>query len=286
VRAALGGFPEVILMENWKNMRNYTGGNQVDCLKAFMLCDYMKDSRNNMVYYNDLLVRNDVDVAICSTPEVQRLAEGEIAKDRLPPKLDTVWIPHGVETNIFMKRDLPKKYDVMCVYGLVSYVYPNRPNVQELIKKMNVTSLVGEWRTGIKHHAYARAINESKIFVNCNGINNQILMKYFEVMASGTLLLTNKPNDCEAYGLIPGVHFATWSNLHDLEERIYYYLMHDEEREKIANQGMEYIRSYYSAEDVASRIIDELSIRVGVKDLEVSRDEVYRITGLSGIIGE
>jgi hypothetical protein len=270
-------------MENWKNMDKYRGGAHVNCLKAFMVCDYFPDGRNHMVYYNQLLVEFDIDLAICPTPDVERLIRQEIATDRLPSKLETVWIPHGAETNIFMKRDLPKKYDVMCVYGLVSYVYPSRPNVQELIKKMPITSLIGDWKSGIKHHEYARAINQSKIFVNANGINNQVLMKYFEVMASGTLLLTNKPNNCKEFGFIPGVHFATWENLHDLEERIHYYLMHNEAREKIAEQGMSYVRNNFSAEDVASRIKQALTMRVTVNQLnDVTRRTIGAFTGAIG----
>jgi hypothetical protein len=248
------GKPDAILMENWKNMSKYTGGAKVDCLKAFMVCDYMPDSRGHMVYYNDLLNNHKIDLAICPTPDVVYYIEDNKRKGYLSSSLQAEWIPHGVDTNIFMKRELIKKYDVMCVYGLVSYVYPNRSNVQELIRRMDVESLIGDWKSGIKHWEYARAINQSKIFVNCNGINNQVLMKYYEAMASGSLLLTNPPNSYNEFGFIPGEHFVTWHTLTELEDRILYYLTHDEYRERIAETGMKYVRNNFSADHIATKI--------------------------------
>jgi len=249
------GYPDTILMENWKNMNKYSGGAASNCFKAFMLCDYYPDSRGNLGKYNALLNRHSIDLAICPTPDVMKHVRDQKALGNLPKSLKTIWITQGVETNIFMKRDLPKEYDVMAVFGLVSYVYPNRPNVQTLVSNMaGVNALVGDWKSGIKHYEYARAINKSKIFVNCNGINNQVLMKYFEIMASGTLLLTNLPNDYKEFGLIPGKHFAVWRTLTDLQDKLYYFLEEDAVREAIADQGMSFVRENYSAEVIAIQI--------------------------------
>ena len=117
-----------------------------------------------------------------------------------------------------------------------------------------ITSLVGDWSTNIKRFNYARAINQSRIFVNSNGVNSQVLMKYFEVLASGTLLLTDRPNDYKYYGLIPGKHFVVWSTLSELKFRIYKYLENSEDRKRIARQGMEYVRKNYSTDIMAGRI--------------------------------
>jgi glycosyltransferase involved in cell wall biosynthesis len=248
-------------MENWKNMSKYTGGKEVNCLKAFMVCDYYPDSRNHIVYYNDLLRALNVKLAICPTPDVVRHVENQKSEGHLPKDLETIWIPHGVDTNIFKKRNIIQKYDVMAVFGLVSYIYPRRPAVQKMIKEMNVSSLVGDWSSGIKHWDYARAINQSKIFVNCNGINNQVLMKYSEAMASGTMLLTNTPNNCNEFGFRPGKHFEVWDGIDELREKILYYLANEDERNEIAEVGMEYTREHFSAKRIASRIKEALELR-------------------------
>lgn len=257
------GYPEVILMENWKNMRKYTGGDKVKCFKAFIVCDYFPDSRGHINQYNRLLVENKIDLAICNTPDVLSHIIDQRDAGNLPKSLKAVWVPQGVDTDIFKKRDLIKKYDVMAVFGLVSYIYPERPKVQSLVSLLpGVTSLIGDWKSNIKYFDYAKAINQSKIFVCANGINNQVLMKYFEIMASGTLLLTNLPRSYETFGFIPGEHFVTWRDLADLKEKIYYYLNESEIREQIAYNGMEFVRANYSTNHVALRIHQVLSSEV------------------------
>ena len=250
------GYPDAILMENWKNMSKYTEVSKTSCVKAFVLCDYYPDSRGNYGPYNMLMRRHKIDLAICNTPQVLRNLNWNRREGKVPRSLHGVWVPQGVNTDIFKPRDVAKEYDVMAVFGLVSYIYPKREAVQRLVKKMpNVRALIGDWKTRIIHHRYAEAINRSKIFICSNGINNQVLMKYFEVMASGTFLLTNLPNDYARYGFEPGVHFGVWDDLADLEKKINHYLRHDALREQIARNGMELVRDRYSVEEIAKQTI-------------------------------
>jgi spore maturation protein CgeB len=261
------GYPDAILMENWKNMRRYTGGHEVDCFKAFIVCDYYPDSRKHFMHYNDVLNRLGVDLAICNTPDVLKNVRSQQEIGHLPGRLKSVFISQGVDTDIFMPLAVNPLFDVMAVYGLVSYIYPTREAVQKAINSLpGVTSLIGNWKSNIKHEKYAESVARSKIFVCANGINNQVLMKYFEVMSSGTLLLTNMPRDCKAYGFIPGKHFAVWSDIDDLVKKIYFYLEHESVRESIAAAGMKFVRSKFSTKKIASEIVDKLSIGVQEKE--------------------
>jgi hypothetical protein len=254
-------------MENWKNMRRYTGASKVDCLKAFIVCDYYSDARRHFLYYNEVLNDLDVDLAICNTPDVLRNIRDQQSRRYLPKKMRSIFISQAVDTDIFVPRALSNIYDVMAVFGLVSYIYPTREAVQKVINQMpGVKSLIGNWRTGIKHGKYAEAIARSKIFVNCNGINNQVLMKYFEVMACGTMLLTNMPRSCEKYGFIPGRHFAVWDDIDDLVSSIHYYLENDRDRETIAQAGMSHVRENFSTRTIADNIIHSLSMLLYEKE--------------------
>lgn len=252
----LGGYPDAILMENWKNMSKFQGGNKTRCVKAFVLCDYYPDSRGNYGPYNLLLRRNGIDLAICNTPQVVRNVRWCRKEKKIPKRMREVWVPQGADTNIFKPRDVEKEYDVMAVFGLVRSIYPKREAVQRLVTNMpGVKALIGDWKTRIIHYEYAEAINRSRIFVCSNGINNQVLMKYFEVMASGTFLLTNLPNDYRKYGFEPGVHFGVWEDLNDLERKIRHYLKHEGLREEIAENGMRLVRERYSTEEIARQTI-------------------------------
>jgi glycosyltransferase involved in cell wall biosynthesis len=284
----LGGYPDVILMENWKNMKKFHGGSDVECLKAFMVCDYFPDSRGNIAEYNAILNHNQVELAICPTPDVVRHVNYQKEKGRIGP-IEAVWVPHGVDTDIFKPRpEIDKEYDAMAVFGLVSYVYPLRPQVQSLLKEMkDINSLVGDWSSGIRHTEYAKAINKSKIFICSNGVNNQVLMKYYEAMASGTFLLTNLPRHCKDFGFTPGKHFSVWNDISDLKQKIYYFLENEEKREEIAAEGAQYVREKFSTTVIADQVLEHIEARLPeeVNNRHGEIDEKDRVEEENGFFG-
>jgi hypothetical protein len=285
------GKPDVILFENWKNMRKYTGVKEVDALKVYMVCDYYPDSRGHFTPYNQQLNDFGIDIAICPTPDVVKNIRDQKKLGNLPESLKSVFITQGVDTNIFKQRRHKKEYDVMAVFGLVSYVYPMRPAVQQMIKKLNLNTLIGDWKTGVKHFEYAEAISKSKIFVCSNGLNSQVLMKYYEVMASGTLLLTNTPKNCGSYGFKPGEHFATWNGLNDLKRKIYYYLDNPRVMDRIAKKGMKLVREKFSTEKIAKDIRNAIELYYNGKPKKSYSKKSKKEDGkdersLSGYLGE
>jgi spore maturation protein CgeB len=66
-------------------------------------------------------------------------------------------------------------------------------------------------------------------------------MRYTEVLACGGFLLADKPEDLEKLGYVDGKHLVIYKDLKDLENKIYYYLKHEKEREKIAKEGMKFV---------------------------------------------
>jgi spore maturation protein CgeB len=80
---------------------------------------------------------------------------------------------------------------------------------------------------------------ESKIVLNIS-IGNDLNMRFFETMMSGSFLLTNKIPElksAEKYGFIEGIHYVAYTSLKDAIKKAKYYIEHDEEREKIAKAG-------------------------------------------------
>ncbi len=270
----LGEF-DVVVLENQKNMQKYTGLEQLDCLKVMYLGDYLRDSRGNIQEYNRLINTHKINLAFCPVPKVMKIAYEEQRMGNLREECKLEILPYSVDLNIYKPRpDLPIIYDVMCVCGLVSYVYPNRPVVQNTIREMKeIRSLIGDWKSKIRWLDYARAISQSKIFVSINGIHNQITMKYTEAMASGALLLTNEPEDFMWFGYVPSVHCVTWSGLQELKNKINYYLSNDDLRKEIADRGRQFVQENYSTTVMAERFIKKLNETNTTGDSEKS----YRI---------
>ena len=79
-----------------------------------------------------------------------------------------------------------------------------------------------------------------------NGTYNCLNMKFTEVLSCGTLLLSNKPEDFDDVGFKEGEHLVIYKDLNDMQDKINYYLKHDNEREEIAKNGMEFVRKNHS----------------------------------------
>jgi spore maturation protein CgeB len=272
------GIPNVIIMENQKNMQKYTGMSSVSCYKILYLGDYLPDCRGNIEQYNKLVNKNKIDLVLCPVHEVMRLFYQEQMKETVRAETTAQILPYSVDTDIYKPRPhLPKVYDVMAVFGLVSYVYPQRPTVQKAIATMpNVKSLIGDWSSKLRWYDYARGISQSKIFVSVNGVNNQITMKYTEAMASGSLLLTNVPRDFARMGFEVGKHCVSWATLPELKDKIRYYIEHEEEREEIASVGRRFVRDNYSTKVMAKKLITGIRNATNYTDHDKQRIEIRR----------
>lgn len=175
------------------------------------------------------------------------------------------FFPFSVDTEVYKKQKVQKIYDVITSSSrsekLTSETkYPHRWDVHNLVNRMDLKA-----RTDlVVHFDYIKAINQSKIAIISNNIYKSLNMKYTEFLSCGTFVLADKPDDFEICGYKNKEHLVLYKDLQDLEKLIRYYLDHSEERERIAKQGMEFVRKYHSNEvrvkEMESIIIEELSI--------------------------
>ena len=100
----------------------------------------------------------------------------------------------------------------------------------------------------------------SKINLNITlkSIKTGIPLRAIDIMSAGGFLLTNFQADFLDY-FIPNEDFVYYNDLQDLNEKIAYYLSHEEERQQIAANGRNKIQQYLSFQLLFSemlRVID------------------------------
>ena len=84
--------------------------------------------------------------------------------------------------------------------------------------------------------------------VQCSNISKtQQSMRSFEIIASGGFHLTQWTQSMD-YFFEDGKHLVTVKSPKEAYEKIKYYLKHDDERIKIAQQGMEYVKNNHTYE--------------------------------------
>ena len=152
------------------------------------------------------------------------------------------WLPFSVCIDKYKNLGLEKTIDVMSSFTMKSHWYPNRGIVHQIINNLGVKTFTDY----VIHDEYIKKINESKIFVTNNGIFKCLNMKFTEILACGTLLFADRPEDLDDMGLKDGEHLVIYKNWKDLKDIIQYYLKHDKEREEIAKNGMNFVRENHN----------------------------------------
>lgn len=153
-----------------------------------------------------------------------------------------IWLPHAAEPQAYPKIEIIKKYDV----GFVGHVQET-PNYNGFTRVEALDRLFKEFPNfyyGSRHPAFptvnlfedaAKKFSLSKIVFNIS-IKDDINMRVFETLSTGSFLLTNwLPTLGDLFE--DGKHLVTYKTLDEMVEKAKYYLEHEEEREKIAEAG-------------------------------------------------
>ena len=164
------------------------------------------------------------------------------------------WLPFSVDIDIYKKLNISKDIDVLTSSTQRSDVYPNRPKVNNLIKKMNLKSI----QKRVIHNNYVKSINSSKICIISTNVFNSPNMKFTEFTSCGSFVLSDKPADIEQLGFKDGEHLVIYKNVNDLKDKIKYYLKNEKEREEIALNGMNFIRKNHNNKMRVKQLIDSI----------------------------
>ncbi len=140
------------------------------------------------------------------------------------------WLPLACDHEIHGRHEVPKEYDV----AFVGNVFPGvRAELLALIRRRYSRSFIGQ----CYFEEMARAYSAARIAFN-RSIKNDVNMRVFEALASGSMLLTNDLRDNGMAELFrDGVHLGTYGGPEDMLDKLAFYLERDALREKIAAAG-------------------------------------------------
>lgn len=170
-----------------------------------------------------------------------------LQQDQIRP-YDVSYLPHAAEPIAFPRFTIIKKYDLVFIGHIQEYHRGNGLNMSRIDVLDYVLKQFPNSYFGSRHPAWpeknmfedaAKKFCQSKIVFNIS-IGNDLNMRFFETLSTGSFLLTNKIPElksAEKYGFINGVHYVSYKSLEDAVEKANYYIEHDDEREKIAKAG-------------------------------------------------
>ena len=196
----------------------------------------------------------------------QKRAQEEFKRDGV----DAEWLPHAFEPEAYhdlTQRDeqgrptpfkfASKKYDI-CFVGHVNS--ENRVDFLDRMFKEFKNYYYGQ-RTF--QHA-AEKYCQSRIVLNIS-MTDDLNMRVFEAMGSGSFLLTNWIPTIEEF-FEDGKHLALYRSVDEAVDKAKYYLSHDSERERIAQAGFEEVMKNHTIDNRVGRILESIDnlIKVGV----------------------
>lgn len=174
------------------------------------------------------------------------------------------WLPHAVEPLAYPQFEIIKKFDVCFIGHLQDEVNCNGFTRVDALDKL--FSGFSNFYFGTRNPSKpgenmfedaARKFCQSKIVFNVS-IKDDINMRVFESMATGSFLLTNYlPTLGELFE--NGKHLVTYSNLNEMVEKADYYLNNDEAREKIAKAGQKEVLEKHTYLNRVQKIFDVIS---------------------------
>ena len=142
-------------------------------------------------------------------------------------------------------------YDIGQVGGM------NHPYRIRIAREMQQRYRMNDIDRYYPHSEVREVYSRSKISVNAANHEMTLLnMRMWEVMACGALLITGPTDPAFDEMFKEGVHFLRYKDDQDLFAKIDYYLVHDDERERIARAGQEEVLAHHKFEDRVETMLE------------------------------
>lgn len=176
------------------------------------------------------------------------------------------WLPHHVPLDIYKDWGLDKDIDYLMIGAMFPKLYKERIKMYEVMKDEpgflsyshpGYKELESKKENNVIGEEYARVLNRAKMFITCDSSDHFPLMKYFEVLASNTLLLASASNELADLGFVDGETFVAVTS-ETVREKARYYLSNEKERLAIAKRGYEMVRERHSTERRAQELLEKI----------------------------
>lgn len=152
------------------------------------------------------------------------------------PHSSAHWLPLGCSPNIHFIPGLKRSFDVGFVGKLGYQGTPRRQVLQSILSRF-ASNDYNQFYSPIE---MGEIYSSSKIVFN-KSINGDVNMRIFEAMASGALLVTDRVANGLHMIATEGIHYVGYDTIAEAEDKIAYYLLHEDERLVISSAGQGHV---------------------------------------------
>ena len=153
--------------------------------------------------------------------------------------IDAVWLPLACDPELHRPFDAEKRFDVAFVGNVLG---GERQRLLQAIRRRYPNTFVGNRY----YEQMTQVYSQSKIVFN-HSVAHDVNMRVFEALSSGSILLTNCLADNGQTELFhDGVHLATYRGEEELFDKLDWYLKHELQLERVAQQGRSEVLSRHT----------------------------------------
>lgn len=145
---------------------------------------------------------------------------------------NTHWLPLACDPGVHHAPAGTKYFDV----GFVGKLSQRGTPRYEILTTVLPRYQTNDYNRFYTPHDMSKVYGQSKIVFNAS-INGDLNMRFFEALASGALLVTDRIENGLTELFEEDVHYVGYSTIEEAIEKIDYYLSNDAERSRIATEG-------------------------------------------------
>jgi glycosyltransferase involved in cell wall biosynthesis len=194
-----------------------------------------------------------------------------------------LWLPMSVPGEIFHATGSEDRPVDAFWLGALTWFYPLRMKMTGRLPHMGINYQQAPLKTldvpflkrakkdpslWDKHQRwYADQLRQAKAMCLCGSIFNYPVQKYFESMACGCLVLAPVPRNANLLGFKDGETMVE-VNTENWEDRLRYFLDHEDERRFITDNALDLVRRRFTCEASAGHLIKKLASVMDGADVE------------------
>jgi glycosyltransferase involved in cell wall biosynthesis len=248
------GKPDIILTHA---LYDYTsvGILDIDAIKVHIVGDFWHGVSEG-VFHRSINVFRQYDILLAVNNSALSLLRENFSEEKCH-----FW-PWSVDTNFFRNYHRDRPVDVFIGASSQNNLYgPSRKLIKQMLSEMcgDGFNTVFEKRV---FGEYVDILNSSKISIGNNQKFGFINKRVLEIMACGSLFLTDKCPEFDILGFEDGKHMVIYDDFDDLKDKIYYYLGNSYKRESIALRGYEFVTSKFSMKDAVQKMMEILYVDI------------------------
>lgn len=201
-----------------------------------------------------------------------------IAKKLQQEGVDAVFVPKGYDEQLLCNKGLERDIELGFVGSIRNEAYSLRKQTLEAVAKAE-NLVITKTKSG---EEYVNTLNRIKFFVSADVGFGEYMIKNFEAMACGCVLIAYDQgiDENQALGFVDMENIVLYRNLQDIQEKLKLLRENPQQVEQIAKAGQQLVESRYSYKQLGKTTVEAMTAPLRERPKDTFWEKLYY--GLKG----